>query len=438
MKKLDKLFDISFCKCKIELCPEKKCTCKDNVHIKCVCPKERKLPVLELRFLKSQRDKVGSIGQLQIGNPDIPVTKKQQEALERKEKDKICEEKRKVRIEEARRKEQSLQLAASEFLNNEEVLDETSPEAEHLEPPAMSEFLFSPKQQKSKHNTMDITNIALASLRHHTGLREAAEIATAALIDAKLITEEDHQLIIDHNKLKRAQDKLIKKMDEKFEETLQMEGLSCLIFDGRKDDTKVITDVDGKQFPGMSKEEHYAVCKEPGGEYLFHFVPQEQDHRKHAEIIADQIIKWVKDRNLEDGLQAIGGDSTNVNTGWSRGVMSWVEKKLDKRLVWIVCNLHTGELSLRHLIIEIDGPTLSNNKWSGPLGKMLDTATELEFNSEFIRITVGPPPIELSEDVIKDLSTDQSSAYQMIKVIRDGRDNQARVSSRNYVTRNYA
>ena len=69
---------------------------------------------------------------------------------------------------------------------------------------------------------------------------------------------------------------------------------------------------------------------------------------------------------------------------------------------------------------------------------MLDTATELEFNSEFIRITVGPPPIELSEDVIKDLSTDQSSAYQMIKVIRDGRDNQARVSSRNYVTRNYA
>ena len=209
----------------------------------------------------------------------------------------------------------------------------------------MSEFLFSPKQQKSKHNTMDITNIALASLRHHTGLREAAEIATAALIDAKLITEEDHQLIIDHNKLKRAQDKLIKKMEEKSEETLQMEGLSCLLFDVRKDDTKVITDVDGKQFPGMSKEEHYAVCKEPGGEYLFYFVPQEQDHRKHAEIIADQIIKWVKDRNLEDGLQAIGGDSTNVNTGWSGGVMSWVEKKHIKRLVWIVCDLHTGELS---------------------------------------------------------------------------------------------
>ena len=56
---------------------------------------------------------------------------------------------------------------------------------------------------------------------------------------------------------------------------------------------------------------------------------------------------------------------------------------------------------------------------------MLDTATELEFNSEFIRITVGPPPIELSEDVIKDLSTNQSYAYQMIKVIRDGRDHQA-------------
>ena len=56
---------------------------------------------------------------------------------------------------------------------------------------------------------------------------------------------------------------------------------------------------------------------------------------------------------------------------------------------------------------------------------MLDIATELEFNSEFTRITVGPPPIELSEDVNKDLRADQSYAYQMIKVIRDGRDHHA-------------
>ena len=93
---------------------------------------------------------------------------------------------------------------------------------------------------------------------------------------------------------------------------------------------------------------------------------------------------------------AIGGDSTNVNTGWQAGVMQWVEKKLGRRLVWLVCDLHTGELPLRHLIIELDGPTLSNNKWSGPLGNMLDSATELDINNNFIKITVGYPLISLS------------------------------------------
>ena len=51
---------------------------------------------------------------------------------------------------------------------------------------------------------MDITNIAIASMRHHTGLRETAEIAIAARIDARLITKDNTLLIIDHNKVKRA------------------------------------------------------------------------------------------------------------------------------------------------------------------------------------------------------------------------------------------
>jgi hypothetical protein len=56
-------------------------------------------------------------------------------------------------------------------------------------------------RKRSRYNTEDITNVALASLRHHTGLREMAEIATAAWIDAGLITKSDMALIIDHRKL---------------------------------------------------------------------------------------------------------------------------------------------------------------------------------------------------------------------------------------------
>ena len=207
--------------------------------------------------------------------------------------------------------------------------------------------------EKRSRNKKDISNIALASIRHHTGLRETAEIATAAWIDGGLITEEDTHLVIDHNKVKRAQDKIMAELNEKFEEELKVKGISCIFFDGRRDDTKVMLEMEGttRVFPGMVKEEHYSVCSEPGGKYLWHFTPEEATvKKKHAEIIADNLVEWLKERNIDGDLQAIGGDSTNVNTGWEGGVMQWVEKKLGRKLVWIVCDLHTGELSLRHLI----------------------------------------------------------------------------------------
>ena len=100
--------------------------------------------------------------------------------------------------------------------------------------------------------------------------------------------------------------------------------------------------------------------------------------------------------------------------------MQWVEKKLGRRLVWIVCDLHTGELPLRHLIIELDGPTLSGNKWSGPLGSMLDTVTDLELNPAFEPVVVGPGLPSLRKEVVDDLSTDQYYAYMMSKAVRDG------------------
>ena len=43
---------------------------------------------------------------------------------------------------------------------------------------------------------MDITNIPIASIRHHTGLKETAEIATSAHIDARVITKDNTLMII--------------------------------------------------------------------------------------------------------------------------------------------------------------------------------------------------------------------------------------------------
>jgi len=169
------------------------------------------------------------------------------------------------------------------------------------------------------------------------------------------------------------------------------------------------------------KEEHYTVCSEPGGKYLWHFVPHNEDsERKHAEVIADKLVEGLKERNSEKTLKAIEGDSCNVNTGWEGGVMHFVEEKLWRKLVWIACDLHTGELPLRHLVRSLDGKTLSNNKWSGRLGKLLESVTELEINPDFTKICVGPALPQLTEAVIKDLSTDQSYGYRIVGAIRTG------------------
>ena len=86
----------------------------------------------------------------------------------------------------------------------------------------------------------------------------------------------------------------------------------------------------------------------------------------------------------------------------------------------LICTLHTNELPLRHLIVELDGKTLSNSKWSGELGKMLDTVTELNTNRNFETVTLGEPLIPLPDKTLKDLSTDQAYSYRIVTAIRTG------------------
>ena len=51
---------------------------------------------------------------------------------------------------------------------------------------------------------------------------------------------------------------------------------------------------------------------------------------------------------------------------------------------------------------------------------MLDSATELDINPDFTKVYVGPALPQLSDEVIKDLSTDQSYGYRIVTAIRTG------------------
>ena len=58
---LDQLLDISTCKHTVLLCDQVNSQCKEannclvKAHIKCVGPKEREVPVMELQWLAAQR-----------------------------------------------------------------------------------------------------------------------------------------------------------------------------------------------------------------------------------------------------------------------------------------------------------------------------------------------------------------------------------------------
>ena len=59
------------------------------------------------------------------------------------------------------------------------------------------------KLKKSLQNRTSFPTVAAVSLRYGASDRMTAAIATAALIDAKLITEEDSTQVLDHHKVHR-------------------------------------------------------------------------------------------------------------------------------------------------------------------------------------------------------------------------------------------
>ena len=95
------------CKYPILLCPislDLILTVKSKAHILCICKREIKIPVIEEPFVKAQREKTGSIGALMISSQDIPESKRQKDATQRKKRGRISEERRLEKAKTERKK----------------------------------------------------------------------------------------------------------------------------------------------------------------------------------------------------------------------------------------------------------------------------------------------------------------------------------------------
>ena len=120
-----------------------------------------------------------------------------------------------------------------------------------------------------------------------------------------------------------------------------------------------------KFYPSVKKEDHYTLTDEYG-KYLNHLTKEipKKSKIKPAEYIANEIFQWCTLHGVEDTLKFIGCDSTATNTGHNGGVIHCLELKLERKLGWLICALHTNELCFRHLVEELDGKTTSKTGFS--------------------------------------------------------------------------
>lgn len=258
---------------------------------------------------------------------------------------------------------------------------------------------------KKKYNTTKIDNLALAADRYQVSDRAAAALASATLCDLGIINIAANETtkIIDKNKVRRAKDSIRFSLNKSIS-TYTIKGL---FFDGRKDRTLRMEDGRKKYVTEL----HITLLAVPGYKYLGHTLPATGS----AEDILRSVLNFfeLKEIGLEE-LRMVGCDGTITNTGWLGGVMTLLEKHLQRPLQRMVCLLHFNELPLRHLIEELDGPTDGPESFSGELGVLLKHCTELPIVA-FKSINCELPLINK-----KDLSTDQRYLHDMCSAISEG------------------
>lgn len=490
--KLDKLVDITKCRCDIISCedfgcPEscrrckdcgrcgacKKCKecleCDQGAHISCSCVRDGKLPLLELRFIDLQRKKTGEIGQMMISSTiDCVEQKKQLKTLSRKEHEtRTASDKQAKEHRDTLELEDRMEAWVAEESHQEEIVELCT--VENVE----NDKVLSTSDFMKKRNTVEITGLASTAIRYDASSRMAGALATAYLGDlirAGILPPEAASLSVDGAKVQRAKDKMMEMATERGQDKTEQDSIRCVMFDSRIDKkTRVRYFDEGtrKFYPRVEAEDHYTLT-DGKGRYLHHLTKpgkeklediEEEDEEeeiswqedtvdvnqetepdaareegtrdqlsslqknlelKPAEAVANLILDWMMEYGVHQTLTHLAGDSTNSNTGWKKGVIAWLERKIGRKMHWLVCQLHTNELMLRKLIEKLDGKTDSRTGFSGPLGKMLSKVKDMKPDYKFKKIDVGPGLIKLPEEIIKDLSTDQNLLYLRCQAAMSG------------------
>ena len=233
--------------------------------------------------------------------------------------------------------------------------------------------------------------------------------ASSVLQDLGLATTEDDSLIIDKNKVRREKNSFRSNLQDMIKKEPNV--IQGLYFDGRRDNTLKIDEVNQKCFRRTAKEEHYSIIQEPGSIYVGHVSPTTGTSKD----IASAILDYLKESNFSlDELDVIGCDGTVTNTGWKTGVIRTIEEDIKRPLQWGVCLLHLNELPFRHLFQILDGETTGPKSFIGPIGSQLKNCEKLPV-VKFQSIYCELPDIDR-----KILSKDQQYLLDISSAIKSG------------------
>lgn len=205
------------------------------------------------------------------------------------------------------------------------------------------------------------------------------------------------------------------------ERTNNVELLQCFSFDGKKSRNAVMVEnPHGKtaEKHGTLRMENVAIVKQPEMEPLG-FI---STLNGTSSAIFKQLWDYLNPggQGHFNSLIAISADGTNVNTGCNAGVITLFEWKVGRSLHRIICLFHLNELVLKHIIIALDGPSHSESKLSGVIGKKI-TAENFTISKivAFEAISLGDLPSGV--DKLVDLRGDQRQLLDLGLAIAAGK-----------------
>ena len=97
----------------------------------------------------------------------------------------------------------------------------------------------------AKQNRLHFPLTIKAGVRFGCTSRGLAAITTSTLVDLGIVTKNDPHLRVDKSKVEREKERVIKQLVEEASEDLKVNKVDCILFDGKKDLTRVRLEVEG-------------------------------------------------------------------------------------------------------------------------------------------------------------------------------------------------